>query len=62
VQPQAEFLRVHLKRGEGGLAEISDVMVDQLRAIDIRRFIKHLGVLSRSSREKLSENIHIVLD
>ena len=62
VQHQAEFLRVHLGRGEGGLVEISDVMVDQVRAVDIRRFIKHLGVLSRSSREKLVENIRIVLD
>jgi mRNA interferase MazF len=62
VQPQAQFLRVHLAKGEGGLAGRSDVMVDQLRAIDNRRFIKHLGVLSRPSQEKLAENIRIVLN
>jgi len=37
-------------------------MVDQLRAIDNRRLIKHLGVLSRHSQEKLAENIRIVLN
>lgn len=61
VQPKAQFLRVHLAKGECGLAERSDVMVDQLRAIDNRRFIKHLGNLSRRSQEKLAENIRIVL-
>jgi mRNA interferase MazF len=62
VQPKAQFLRVHLAKGEGGLVEKSDVMVDQLRAIDNRRFIQHLGVLSHRSQQKLTENIHIVLN
>jgi mRNA interferase MazF len=62
VQPEAQFLRVHLAKGEGGLTEKSDVMVDQLRAIDNRRFIRHLGNLSRRSQEKLAENIRIVLN
>jgi mRNA interferase MazF len=62
VQPEAQFLRVHLAKGEGGLTEESDVMVDQLRAIDNGRFIRHLGNLSRRSQEKLAENIWIVLN
>lgn len=62
VQPEAQFLRVHLAKGEGGLTEKSDVMVDQLRAIDNRRLVKHLGMLSRRSQEKLAENIRIVLN
>jgi mRNA interferase MazF len=62
VQPEAQFLRVHLAKGEGGLTEKSDVMVDQLRAIDNRRFIRHLGNLSRRSQEKLAENTRIVLN
>lgn len=62
VQPEAQFLRVHLAKGEGGLTEKSDVMVDQLWAIDNRRFTRHLGNLSRRSREKLVENIRIMLN
>jgi mRNA interferase MazF len=47
--------------GEGGLAEKSDIMVDQLRAIDNRRFLKRLGVIGGASKKKLTENIQIIL-
>jgi hypothetical protein len=36
-------------------------MVDQLRAIDNRRFLHELGKLSRGSQEALAENIRILL-
>lgn len=61
VQPGAKILRVHLKKGEAGLSEKSDILVDQMRAIDNRRFLKHLGVITRASQKKLSENIRIML-
>jgi hypothetical protein len=37
-------------------------MVDQLRAIDNRRFIKKLGMIGRLSQKKLAENIQIILN
>jgi mRNA interferase MazF len=37
-QPRVKFLRVHLAIGEAGLEEKSDIIVDQIRAIDNRRF------------------------
>ena len=43
VQPRARFLRVHLIIGEAGLKEQSVIMVDQIRAIDNRRFLGHTG-------------------
>lgn len=43
IQPKARFLRVHLALGEAGLKERSDIMVDQVRAIDNRRLLKKLG-------------------
>jgi mRNA interferase MazF len=61
VHPQSNILRVHLHRGEAGLTEKSDIMVDQLRAIDNRRFIKRLGAIRRANQKKLSENIRIIL-
>ncbi len=61
VQPRARFLRVHLTIGEAGLKEQSDIMVDQIRDIDIRRFLGHTGKISRKSQVKLDENIRILL-
>ena len=61
LQPQSSILRVHLQREEAGLIEKSDIMVDQLRAIDNRRFIKKLGAVGRSTQKRLTENIQIIL-
>ncbi|MBI5166256.1 MAG: type II toxin-antitoxin system PemK/MazF family toxin [candidate division NC10 bacterium] len=62
VQPEAQVLRVHLRKGEAGLKQRSDVMVDQLRAIDNRRLIRQLGKISRRSQENLARSIRIVLE
>jgi mRNA interferase MazF len=61
IRPESNILRVHLRIGEGGLTEKSDIMVDQLRAIDNRRFIKRLEMIGRLSQKKLAENIQIIL-
>jgi mRNA interferase MazF len=55
------LLRVHLAAGECGLKKNSDILVDQVRAIDNRRFIRELGVLSPYHREQLLRNIKSVL-
>jgi mRNA interferase MazF len=62
VQAESEVLRVHLKKTEAGLKQSSDILVDQIRAIDNSRFLKFLGRLSPASINKLSENIQITLD
>lgn len=61
IQREAQVLRVHLARGEAGLKKASDVMVDQVRAIDNRRFLKATGKLSQRSLEKLMRNLHTLL-
>jgi len=61
VQPRARFLRVHLTIGEAGLKEQSDIMVDQIRAIDNRRLLRVVGKISRKSQVKLIENLRILL-
>jgi len=61
IRPQARFLRVHLAAGEAGLKEPSDIMVDQLRAIDNRRFLSQLGVVSRRNQARLAVNLRILL-
>ncbi|MBI3030733.1 MAG: type II toxin-antitoxin system PemK/MazF family toxin [Candidatus Rokubacteria bacterium] len=61
TRPEARYLRVHLAPGEAGLKEPSDIMVDQIRAIDNRRLIARLGVISRRSQTRLASNLRILL-
>ena len=58
----AKWLRVHLHKNDAGLSSPSDVLVDQLRAIDNRRLKKELGVLSKPQMMRMSECLHIILD
>jgi mRNA interferase MazF len=58
----ASILRVRLSTGDGGVATNSDIMVDQIRAIDNSRIIKKLGVISPTNQQILDENLKIVLD
>lgn len=60
VNPEIELLRVHLKKGQ--LDKPSDILVDQIRAIENRRLIKKVGSLTKDQVTKLKENIKIVLD
>lgn len=62
IQPQAEILRIHLKRGMANVAEDCDVMVDQIRAIDNKRLVKKIGILPPPLANKLKESIKIIMD
>ena len=62
VQPKSEILRVHLKKGEANVITDSDVMIDQIRAIDNKRLIKRIGKLSSKKTGNLLENLKTVLD
>lgn len=59
---KTSVLRVHIKKGQGDLSENSDVLIDQIRAIDNRRFTKQLGVVPDSIFEKVLEAILTILD
>lgn len=60
VQKDIEILRVHLKKNQ--LDKLSDILVDQIRAIDNKRLISKLGALTQDQRQKLKDNLRIVLD
>src|SRR5690554_4841431 len=55
-------LRVHLKKGTANVLQDSDIMIDQIRAIDNRRLTKRIGVLPVELSELVKDNIQIVLD
>ena len=60
VNRDLKLLRVHV--GKRYLEAESDVLVDQVRAIDNRRLIQRLGRLQPSHAERLRENLRILLD
>ena len=62
VKKGSEILRVHLKRGQVNLNQDSDIMIDQIRAIDNNRLIKKVGTLPKESIVLVKENIKILLD
>lgn len=63
TQPKTSILRVHLKKGEAGLNADSDIIVDQIRSIDNKRFVNHLGEISDNNKLQLLSSLKItVLD
>ena len=62
VKPDAEILRVHLKKSKFGLKENCDIMMDQVRAIDNKRLVKRVGIVDGDTADKVRENLKIVLD
>ena len=62
VKPEAEILRVHLKKSKFGLKEDCDVMIDQVRVVDNKRLVKKVGEVDSDTAEKIRENMKIILD
>ena len=62
VKPQPNYLRVPMVKGDGGLKQKSDVMIDQLRAIDNKRFQKKLGTMPKNIFKEVTDKILIALD
>ncbi len=62
VNPESEILRVHLKKETSNLNEDCDILIDQIRAIDNKRFTKKIGKLPETITAKIKSNISAVLD
>lgn len=61
VLKSSSILRVHLSRKETNIKKDSDVLVDQIRSIDNKRFIKHIGELNKKHKIALLENLKILI-
>lgn len=62
IKLKAQILRIHLKKGDAGVIDDCDIMVDQVRAIDNKRFIKKIGTLPGAIADQLKDNLKIVFD
>ncbi|MBX9807964.1 MAG: type II toxin-antitoxin system PemK/MazF family toxin [Flavobacteriaceae bacterium] len=59
---ESDVLRIRINKDSCGLNENSDIMIDQIRAIDNSRFIKKIGFITNDMKSKIKENIMNVLD
>jgi mRNA interferase MazF len=62
VQKESEILRVHIKKGMSNLKVDSDIMIDQIRAIDNKRLVNKIGELTKDLQASVKDNIKIILD
>ena len=62
VKKGTNILRGNLSKGQAGLKKESAIMIDQIRTIDNKRFLKKIGELPKSMIPKIKENIKIVLE
>lgn len=62
VRKESEILRVHIKKGTCGLEVSSDIMIDQVRAIDNNRLVKRIGNLSMDQINKVKNNLKVMFD
>lgn len=61
VIEEANLLRVHLDPGATGLEQRSDVLIDQVRAIDITRLLRKLGKADADVLDQIKTNIQVLL-
>ncbi len=62
IQMESEILRVHLKTGMAKLKQDCDILIDQIRSIDVKRLQKKLGSLPEEVQVKIKRSIVIILD
>jgi mRNA interferase MazF len=62
IRKGVEILRVNLDKRISGLKKDSSIMIDQVRSIDNKRFSKKLGDLPNELKDKVTENLKIVMD
>jgi mRNA interferase MazF len=57
----ASILRVHLPKDDTNLKQDSAILMDQIRAIDNKSLIKHIGKLKEEYQSKILKNLKIIL-
>ena len=62
LETEARLLRVHIPKGQAGMNQSCEIMIDQVRAIDNIRLIKKAGNLSKNLTSKIKENLAVVFD
>jgi len=62
LTPEENILRVRLSIGKNGLDKDSEILIDQIRALDNRRFLEKLGLLEANVIAELRSKLKAILD
>jgi len=62
VNLESKILRIHLEAGIANMDQTSDIMIDQVRAIDNRRLIKKVGCLPDDKVEQFRNSLLVLFD
>ena len=62
VEKDSDILRVHIRKGIANLKIESDIMIDQIRAVDNKRLLNKIGELTKELQLKVKDNIKIIFD
>lgn len=62
LSEKENILRVRLGKVETSLDKTSEILIDQIRALDNRRFLEKLGELPRIKAMELREKLTSILD
>lgn len=62
IKQGADILRVRLTINTANLHIESDIMIDQIRAIDNQRLIKRIGRIPEHIIRKVKDSVQVVLD
>jgi mRNA interferase MazF len=62
IEPDSKILRVNIPQFTTGLNENSDIMIDQIRAIDNKMLIKKIGELPDNLITIVKKNLNILLN
>ena len=62
VTAKKNILRVRISEGNFGLEKDSEILMDQIRALDNRRFLEKLGDLGQKEITELRSKVKAILD
>ena len=62
ITPEENIMRVRLQKGKSGLEKDSEILIDQIRALDNRRFLEELGSLEAKEISDLRSKLKAILD
>lgn len=58
----ARLLRIRLTPKDTDIFEDSDILIDQIRAIDNKRFVRYLATISDETKLRVKESLGYILD
>ena len=61
IKKKVTILRVHLDKKTNGLRSPSDILIDQIRAIDKKRLKRKIGILTEQQKDKVLQNNRILV-